>query len=133
MSKGKKKKKNVDKNNVVIGNNRKDIIKHHVIPKSRNNGRKGIKVKICSVFESTFHFLFWNMTIPEVIAFLIIVMYICKDKKWSGYNLRRLRVLIIQGHFKRETKKIEKLFSVNSNFMKKNFSDIDRYSSILPN
>ena len=111
---------------------KKDIIRHHVIPKSRSNGQTGIKVKICSIFESTFHFLFWNMTIPEIIAFLIIVMYVCRDKKWSKHKLKRLRVLIINGHFREETRRLEKMFSINSNFMRKHFNNTEKYHDLLP-
>lgn len=115
---------------------KKPIIEHHVIPKSRfkekRGWRRGIKVKICSIFETSFHDLFWNMTIPEIIVFLIIIMYIRRDLKWSRNKLYKLRILILNGCFERQTSVMEKIFNIDSEFLKEHFGDKKTYCRNLP-
>lgn len=128
----KKKRKSNAKN---INGGKKPIVEHHIIPKSRfkeKGGIKGIKVKICSIFETAFHDLFWNMTIPEIIVFLIIIMYVRRDLKWSKNKLQRLRMLILAGHFDRQTSVMEKIFNIDSEFLTEHFRDKSSYCKNLP-
>lgn len=115
---------------------KKPIVEHHVIPKSRfkekGAGSRGIKVKICSIFETAFHDLFWNMTIPEIIVFLIIIMYVRRDLKWSRNRLHKLRILILDGHFEKQTSVMEKMFHIDGEFLAENFRDKNTYCKNLP-
>lgn len=127
----KKRRKNI-KN---LNGGKKLIIRHHVIPKSRFKEKgvsKGIKVRICSIFETAFHDLFWNMTIPEIIVFLIIIMYVRRDLKWSRNKLHRLRILILAGHYKKETSVMEKIFHIDGDFLEEHFRDKNAYGKNLP-
>ncbi len=128
----KKKKKNGNNPN---NGGKKPIIEHHVIPKSRFKERcnnRGIKVRICSIFETAYHSLFWNMTIPEIIVFLVIIMYVRRDIQWSKHKLIRLRVLILNGHFKTQISVMEGLFRIDGKFLAKNFKDKSTYCKNLP-
>ena len=59
------------------------------------------------------------MTIPEIIVFLVIIMYVRRDIQWSKHKLIRLRVLILNGHFKTQISVMEGLFRIDGKFLAK--------------
>lgn len=82
---------------------RRDVSEHHICPRSRVKGEKDKNntVMLDRDFHDSWHFLFGNMTVWEIYAFIEKIMQ--PSTYWNRSQLEELRKQI-----KRETENVEK-------------------------